>query len=128
MLAVAGEKLKHKGIEADCVLGNGAYLPYKDEMFDGVLHFGGLNTFGEKERAIAEMVRVAKPGARIVIGDEGLAPGKENTQFGRWLLQKNSLFCNRPPLELIPPTVELRWIWRGLFYLISEALARWGER
>lgn len=65
MLAVAREKLARKRLEAEFVLGNGAYLPYKDDMFDAVFHFGGINTFGEKQRAIAEMVRVAKPGANL---------------------------------------------------------------
>lgn len=80
----------------------------------------------KKQRAIAEMIRVAKPRAKIVIGDEGLAPGKERTRFGRWLLRKNRLFANRPPIELVPTGLEglnLRWIWRGLFYLIESEKA-----
>ena len=92
------------------------------DLFDAVLHFGGINTFGEKERAIAEMVRVAKPGAKIVIGDEGLAPGKEKTWFGRRLLKMNTLFANKPPVDLLPENVEdfnLRWIWRGTFYVMD---------
>lgn len=36
-----------------------------------------MNVIGDKECAIKEMYRVAKPGAKIIIGDEGLAPGKE---------------------------------------------------
>lgn len=122
MLAVAREKLKRQGIEAEFTLGNAAYLPYKDAMFDAVLHFGGINTFGEKRRAIEEMVRVAKPSAKVVIGDEGLAPGKEETRFGRWLLRQNPLFANKPPKELVPKRVEdfrLRWIWRGMFYVME---------
>ncbi|MBT9166533.1 MAG: hypothetical protein DDT25_01221 [Chloroflexi bacterium] len=109
-------------IEAEFSLSNAAYLPYGNDTFDAVLHFGGINTFGEKAKAIAETVRVAKPGAKIVIGDEGLAPGKEKTRFGRWLLKKNTLFANKPPLEALPANIEdsnLRWIWRGLFYVID---------
>ncbi len=122
MLAVARGKLKRRGIEAEFALGNAAYLPYRDALFDAVLHFGGINTFGEKGRAIAEMVRVAKSGAKILIGDEGLAPGKENTWFGKWLLRQNSLFANSPPKELVPDGVEgfqLRWIWRGTCYIME---------
>ncbi|MBE0430446.1 MAG: methyltransferase domain-containing protein [Dehalococcoidia bacterium] len=122
MLAVAREKLANKAIEAAFSLGNAGYLPYRDDSFDAVLHFGGINTFGEKKRALAEIVRVARPGAKIVIGDEGLAPGKENTRFGRWLLKKNTLYANKPPMELLPrgiAEVDLKWVWRGLFYVIS---------
>jgi ubiquinone/menaquinone biosynthesis C-methylase UbiE/uncharacterized protein YbaR (Trm112 family) len=120
MLAVARKKLKRKGIEAQFTLSNGAYLPYMDDMFDVVLHLGGINTFGEKAKAIAEMMRVAKPGARILIGDEGLAPGKEKTRFGRWLVKHNTLLANKPPS--LPEQVEdfqLKWGWRGLFYLMD---------
>lgn len=126
MLAVARQKAVRKGLSVDFVLGNGAYLPYADETFDAVFHFGGINTFGEKERAIAEMTRVAKPGAKIVIGDEGLAPGREKTWFGRRMLKMNSLYANKPPMDLLPGNVEelhLRWIWRGLFYAIDFAKA-----
>ncbi len=123
MLAVAREKLAKKGIEADFALGNAAYLPYKESVFDAVLHFGGINTFGEKEQAIEEMIRVAKPGAKIVIGDEGLAPGRESTWIGRWLLKDNPLFANKPPIELLPQgqieDFKLEWIWRGAFYMME---------
>lgn len=56
---------------------NAAYLPYKSGVFDSVMLVGGINTFGEKRKALQEMVRVAKPEGKIVIVDEGLAPGKE---------------------------------------------------
>ena len=120
MLAVAREKLKRRKIEAEFVLGNGAYLPYKDDLFDAVLHFAVLHFLGEKEqaRAIAELIRVAKPSAKIVIGDEGLAPGKEKTWFSR-LLKMNA---NKPPVEALPANVEdlnLRWIWRGTCYVMD---------
>lgn len=121
MLAVARHKAARQSINAAFALGNAAYLPYKDATFDAVLHFGGINTFGEKARAVDEMLRVAKPGGRVVIGDEGLAPGKEHTRFGKWLLSKNRLFAHRPPLELFPHDLSprVRWMWRGLFYVVE---------
>jgi len=122
MLAVARQKLTRRGIDAEFCLGNAGYLPYKDGLFDAVLHFGGLNTFGEKDRALAEIVRVTRPRGKIVIGDEGLAPGKEKSRFGRWLLKHNTLYANKPPMDLLPDgitDVDLKWIWRGLFYVIS---------
>lgn len=132
MLAVAREKLASRQIHAEFSLGNASYLQYRDGLFNAVLHFGGINTFGEKERALAEIVRVTRPGGKIVIGDEGLAPGKEKTKFGRWLLKQNTLYANKPPMDLLPDgitDVELKWIWRGLFYVISFRRAvRAGER
>lgn len=76
MLRVAQEKLTRCKIQADLAVGNAAYFPYKSETFADVLHFGGINTFRDKQRSLEEILRVAKPGAGIVICDEGLAPGK----------------------------------------------------
>ena len=40
------------------------------QAFDTVFHVGGINLFNDKARAIQEMVRVARPGTKIVIVDE----------------------------------------------------------
>ena len=45
-------------------------LPFADNYFDIVFHVGGINFFSDKARAIAEMLRVAKPGTRLMIADE----------------------------------------------------------
>ncbi len=49
---------------------NAEHLPFKDETFDMVFHFGGINFFNDIPQAIKEMIRVAKPGSLIMIGDE----------------------------------------------------------
>ncbi len=76
-------------IMAELRLGNADKLPYKDGIFDAVLCFGGINFFSEKKRAILEMVRVAKPGAKIVVGDEVFP----------------FLNASRPPLKLLPENI-----------------------
>lgn len=91
---------------------NASYLPYKNGTFNGVLHVGGINTFGERRRALCEMVRVAKPNARIVIVDEGLAPGEEKSLVGKLLLNMNALYACKPPTELLPENIkhlQVRW-------------------
>jgi ubiquinone/menaquinone biosynthesis C-methylase UbiE/uncharacterized protein YbaR (Trm112 family) len=59
-----------KGWNVDLFLGNGEQLPFQNEVFDGIFHVGGINFFNNKKAAIDEMIRVAKPGARILIADE----------------------------------------------------------
>lgn len=49
---------------------NAEALPFKDETFDVIFHFGGINFFNDPAQAIREMIRVAKPGAFLMIGDE----------------------------------------------------------
>jgi ubiquinone/menaquinone biosynthesis C-methylase UbiE len=45
-------------------------LPLPDDRFDAVLSIGAFNYFNDPEGALREMVRVARPGAPIVISDE----------------------------------------------------------
>ena len=45
-------------------------LPLADRRFDAVLSIGAFNYFNDPEGALREMVRVARPGAPIVISDE----------------------------------------------------------
>ena len=52
------------------ILGEAESLPFADRSFDAVLSIGGFNHFNDPERALREMVRVAQPGATIVISDE----------------------------------------------------------
>lgn len=121
-LKVARRKMKSKGVQAELIQGNASYLPYKAKKFDAVLHLGALNEFSKKKRAIEEMLRVAKPGAKIVICDEGLAPGKEKTLWGRWILHFIPLFASKPPVELVPNDIEdleVYWTSQNTFWVIE---------
>ncbi len=53
--------------------GTAERLPFQNEVFDVVFHFGGINFFNDKAAVIREMIRVAKPGIKFVIGDENEA-------------------------------------------------------
>jgi ubiquinone/menaquinone biosynthesis C-methylase UbiE len=94
---------------------NASYLPYKNDVFDAVMHVGGINTFGEKKRAVHEMVRVAKRNAKIIVVDEGLAIGKEKTFLGKFLLKSNALYAYRPPIGLLPNNIkDLQVSWKTM--------------
>ncbi len=45
-------------------------LPLESRQFDAVLSIGAFNYFNDPEGALREMVRVARPGAPIVVSDE----------------------------------------------------------
>jgi len=121
-LSIARQRAEARGIQAELVQGNASYLPYRDEAFDGVLHMGGFNGFGEKKRAVDEMHRVAKPGGKIVFMDEGLAPGREKTLLGRYILRCMPLFASKPPLDLLPrgaAELKIYCIYQGTFWVIE---------
>ena len=52
------------------VQANAERLPFAGGVFDVVLHVGGINQFDQPAVAVQEMIRVAKPGVRILIVDE----------------------------------------------------------
>lgn len=94
---------------------NASYLPYKDDVFDAVMHVGGINTFGDKKRAVHDMVRVAKRNSKIIVVDEGLALGKEKTFLGKFLLKSNALYAYRPPIGLLPNNIkDLQVSWKTM--------------
>ena len=97
------------------------HLPFAADSFDAVFHFGGINMFGSIEQALAEMVRVAKPGAPILVGDEGMSEKRRRTWVGRRLGKLNTLNLCRPPFALVPwdniHHFQLHWAWRELFYV-----------
>ena len=122
MLKIARQKLQGSATPIEYLVGNASYLPFPDGQFDAAFHFGGVNTFGEKRRAIAEMARVVRPGGKVVVGDESVAPWLYRRVYGRILRTANPLYNHRPPMELLPANAEavcLRWILGNAFYLIE---------
>lgn len=113
-LAYAKTKIEKRGWKnVELQRANASYLPYKTGIFDAVMHVGGVNTFGEKRRALHEMVRVAKQNAKIVIVDEGLAQEKQKTLLGKSLLRTNALYACKPPTKLLPENVKnLKVAWK----------------
>lgn len=51
--------------DVDARVGNAEELPFDDATFDGVTCLGSLERFLDRDKALAEMVRVAKPTARF---------------------------------------------------------------
>lgn len=70
MLKRCRDNLRKWDVEARLYQGLPEALPFRDAVFDAVFHVGGVNLFGDRARAIGEMVRVTRPGGRVVIVDE----------------------------------------------------------
>jgi ubiquinone/menaquinone biosynthesis C-methylase UbiE len=122
LLKIAKQKLGASSANLDYFLGNGSYLPFQTNTFDAVFHFGGINMFSEKKRAITEMARVVKPGGRVVFGDESVAPWLNNKQYGKIIKNANPLYKHKPPMHLLPPNaqdVSLHYLLGNSFYVIS---------
>jgi len=70
MLRKCRRNLQRWQRNAQLFQGEAERLPFRDTIFDCVFHVGGINFFSDKARAITEMIRVARPGTKIVIIDE----------------------------------------------------------
>lgn len=70
MLEVARGKQAPRG---GLLQGDALQLPFAGEVFDTVAATLILCTVDEPERAVAEMVRVLKPGGRLLLMDHGLS-------------------------------------------------------
>jgi len=77
MLAVARERnvRRHHGNESDILPrflhGDAQQIPFPDSSFDVITVSYGLRNLAQWQTGLAEMVRVAKPGARLLVLDFG---------------------------------------------------------
>jgi demethylmenaquinone methyltransferase/2-methoxy-6-polyprenyl-1,4-benzoquinol methylase len=67
MLEVGRDKLLDAGCFAPLARCDAERLPFRDETFDCVSVAFGLRNMTHKERALAEMARVARAGARVIV-------------------------------------------------------------
>jgi ubiquinone/menaquinone biosynthesis C-methylase UbiE len=116
--------LAKKNWDVDLFLGNGEQLPFREDSFAGVFHVGGINFFNNKKAAIDEMIRVAKPGTRILIADETEKGAKSYEKYipgfkGNFGKIREAIV---PPVELVPEEMfETRVfdVWKGWMYCIE---------
>jgi ubiquinone/menaquinone biosynthesis C-methylase UbiE len=122
MLAECARRLQAAVPRTSLCLSNAAYLPFPDHSFDAVYSFGGLGEFSDIGQALRDMVRVAKVGAKIVVGDESMPPWLRETEFAKILITTNRQFLAEVPLKDIPVEARefrLRYVLGGVFYLID---------
>ncbi len=123
MLARCQMNLKKWQVEAELFLGNAEELPFHDEGFDVVYHVGGINAFNDRGRALAEMVRVARSGSRLLVVDESakLMEALSWAPSARRMLQEwGDRF--QAPVDLLPAgmvEVQVTDILRGWLYCMT---------
>lgn len=119
------KNIKKWKIPSELFLGNAEDLPFKDESFDVVFHIGGINFFNDRKKAIREMIRVAKPGSRIVISDENEGGGrlldKCLFKWGKFFEGERPVIV--PPLDLVPENMTEVMVddtvWKGYGYILE---------
>lgn len=86
MLAVGREKMKRKGVSdiIELQTGDSENLQFPDNSFDAVIASFGVRNFENLEKGLAEMLRVLRPGGRVVIiefSKPGMFPFKQLYNF-----------------------------------------------
>ena len=99
-------------------------LPFKDNSFDIVFNVGAINFFNDKQKAIDEMIRVAKDGTKLLIADETnslIEKQYKKSSFTKKYYNDKTIDLNEIE-KLIPETVKesnTDILWKGKFYCIT---------
>jgi ubiquinone/menaquinone biosynthesis C-methylase UbiE len=138
MLGRCQANMRRWQFQADLFLGNAESLPFADESFDVVFHVGGINFFSDRAKAIAEMIRVAKPGSKILIADETEEHVQAMYESGpiTGSYYKNRKEPVKAPVDLVPPEMLethlelLKPMGKNRFYVLTfrKPLTVDGER
>jgi len=112
------------GLQARLLQGEAERLPLPDAVFDCVFHVGGINFFSDKARSIREMIRVARPGTKIVIVDE---TEKVVQRQYRLIPATRAYFADRSqpvscPIDLVPAgmgEIQARLLLRDKLYCLT---------
>jgi demethylmenaquinone methyltransferase / 2-methoxy-6-polyprenyl-1,4-benzoquinol methylase len=78
------------------VAGDALALPFRDEAFDAVTISFGLRNVADADAALAELLRVTRPGGRLVVCEFGHLPGQRlNSLYERYLAAALPLVARR---------------------------------
>ena len=106
-------------LKVQLIQGNAQFLPFADNSFDALYHFGGVNLFNDPQKAINEFIRVVKKDGIVSWGDEGFSVNYSNELRKKIMLKVNPGFTQ--PHPIIPETVydvKENEVYDGMAYLV----------
>ena len=114
MLSVGREKLTKKNLtdKIELLSGDSEILPFEDNFFDAVIVSFGVRNFENLEKGLSDMLRVLKPGGKVVILEFSKPksfPFKQIYQFYfQWILPKigKLISKNHAAYTYLPDSVE----------------------
>ena len=114
MLSVGREKLIKKNLtdKIELISGDSEVLPFEDNFFDAVIVSFGVRNFENLEKGLSDMLRVLKPGGKVVILEFSKPksfPFKQIYQFYfQWILPKigKLISKNHAAYTYLPDSVE----------------------
>ena len=112
-------QVRSAGQNVHLVHGNAQSLPFADNSFDGLFHFGGVNLFNVPGKAIREFIRVVRRDGLVSWGDEGFSRNYPYGNRRKILARINPGFLK--PIPVIPESLhrtEVHEVYGGLGYLV----------
>jgi ubiquinone/menaquinone biosynthesis C-methylase UbiE len=114
MLTVAAEKVDHIGHRVELIYQPAQHLPFPDSTFDAVTCLEALEFMPDPDAVLAELVRVARPGALILITnrkgvDARLMPGK--TWTANEILHRLTDRYGLEEVRVIPWQIDYDQVW-----------------
>jgi ubiquinone/menaquinone biosynthesis C-methylase UbiE len=83
MVRLTQQRLASRDLASDLRVGDVTALPWDDETFDAALSTFAFSAFPDADAALDEMVRVLKPGGKVIIVDAGEA--QDGNSMARFL-------------------------------------------
>jgi len=117
MLKKCQQKMKMLKREITLIQAEAENLPIKNDSFDVVFSAGGFNFFNDPGKAVIEMLRIAKSGAKLLIYDE--------TEKFRLKHSKNDFYKGieiKNPVNYLPDfcrAIEYKEICDGDLYVLT---------
>ena len=117
MLTITTNKASEAGLPLTCTLATAGNLPFRGETFDLVISVTTLEFVASPQRAVREMIRILRPGGRLIIG-----------VLNAWSLW--ALAYRRYSMDYVDEEAEARQaragMWRGKF--VAPWVWRRGKR
>jgi ubiquinone/menaquinone biosynthesis C-methylase UbiE len=88
---------RNRALNVALLQANGSHLPFADESFDALFHFGSVNLYNEPDQAIAEFIRVVRKGGIVSWGDEHFSTSVPDGWKKRFLARMNPGYLKQPP-------------------------------
>jgi ubiquinone/menaquinone biosynthesis C-methylase UbiE len=112
-------KKKQKQLNTFLIQGNGSYLPFDDNSFDALFHFGSVNLYNEPEKAVKNFVRVVKKNGIVSWGDESSSDKIPDGWKRKILTKMNPGYLKpRPPIPDSIDNVKEYEVYDGYGYLV----------
>jgi ubiquinone/menaquinone biosynthesis C-methylase UbiE len=106
-------------LKVHLIHGNAQFLPFADNSFDAIYHFGGINLFNDPQKAISEFIRVVKKDGIVSWGDEGFSDNYKHERRKKLMLKINPGFSKpRPAVPDSVYDVKEDEVYEGLAYLV----------